>query len=584
MTSPTVLHDNRLFTAIRRFLPYLWPDKKRLALNALVVASVTAIGAILIGMVGHGFDLLNTRQFAKLPAYLGITLFLVVLLQTLRYLNFYLYEWMEQRVIYALRRALYSRLLLLSTPFRQRLAAGDLLSRLSQDVSRVSQLLVLVPTHAFSYVLNCLLYIAIMFYIDYRLALVALLFLPLFVWQQKHYSLRTRVSSQAFLEYQGKMSGFEAESLANLQGIVSFNVQPLMLRRFDKLFGEFRHAAMRNLLRGNAFIVSFELLAALCAITLVTVGVFAIERNELTIGGLVNFLLYARYLAPPLRGLSNIRVESQIRAVAAERVAEILDTPPLVQDTQNARTLDTTQGCVTFTAVDFSYGKQSPVLRAFNLSAKPDELIALVGPSGAGKSTIARLLLRFYDPQAGAIAIDGINIRNIALESLRRHIAVVWQEPFLIDDSVRANLLLAKPDASEAEMIAAAKKAQAHAFIAQLPQGYDTVLDAGGDRLSTGQKQRLAIAQAFLKNARVLILDEATSALDAQSEAALRAALRDIRRDRTVFVIAHRYSTIADADRIIYLNGDGSASIGSFEQLSAHHAPFRDALAHQRAQ
>lgn len=574
----------RLFAAIRRFLPHLWPDKRRLVLNAFVVAGVTGIGAVLIGMVGHGFDLLNARQFAKLPWYLGITLCLVLVLQTLRYLNFYLYEWMEQRVIYAIRRALYAHLLLLSTPFRQQLAAGDLLSRLAQDISRVSQLLVLVPANALAYVLNCLLYIVIMFYIDYRMTLVALAFLPLFVWQQRYFSRKTRVTSQAFLDYQGRMSGFEAESLENLQGIVSFNVQPRMLRRFDELFGEFRRAAMRNLLFGNAFVVSFELLAALCAIALVTVGVFAIERNELTIGGLVNFLLYAGYLAPPLRGLSNLRVESQIRAVAAERVAEILDTPPLVQDAHDARPLAQVRGQVTFSHVDFSYGNGVPVLRDFSLVARAGELIALVGPSGVGKSTLARLLLRFYDPQAGTISIDGRDIRTLTLSSLRHHIAVVWQEPFLIDDSVRANLLLAKPDASDAEIIAATHKAQAHAFVTQLPQGYDTTLGAGGGRLSTGQKQRLAIAQAFLKDAPILILDEATSALDAQSEALLRAALAEVRRNRTVFVIAHRYSTIADADRVVYLNGDGSVSSGTLEQLQRDHEPFRTALAHQRSE
>lgn len=377
------------------------------------------------------------------------------------------------------------------------------------------------------------------------------------------------------------MSGFEAESLANLQGIASYNAQPLMLRRFDTLFGEFRRAAMRNLLLNNGFVVSFELLAALCAIVLVALGVVAIERNELTIGGLVNFLLYAGYLAVPLRGLSSLRVESQIRAAAAARVAEILDAVPQVRNAPTARALASVRGALEFADVDFAYTDTTPVLRAFSLRVAPGEFIALVGPSGAGKSTVARLLLRFYDPTRGGISIDEVDLRAITLESLRSHIAVVWQEPFLIEDTVRANLLLAKPEATDAEIFSATMKAQAHDFILQLPQGYDTV--AGGDRLSTGQKQRLAIAQALLKNAPILILDEATSALDAQSEAALRAALVEVRRDRTVLVIAHRYATIAGADRIVYLNGDGSATIGTFSLLNETHPPFREALHHQRA-
>ena len=565
-----------------RFLPLLRPDAHRVALNAFIIAAVTATSATLIGMVGHGFDLLNASRFADLPLYLLAMISLAALLQALRYLNLYLYEWMEQRVIYALRRTLYAHLLLLSTPFRRQYSSGDLLARLAQDVSRVSQLLVLVPAFAFSYALSFSAYLIILFYIDYRLAVVALFLLPLFVWQQRYFSRRTRLSSQVFLDYQGKMSGFEAESLANLQGIASFNAQPLMLRRFDDLFGKFRRAAMRNLLLNNAFVVSFELLAALCAIVLVALGVLAIARNELTIGGLVNFLLYAGYLAVPLRGLSSLRVESQIRAAAAARVTEILDAVPRVREEASARVLASARGELRFTDVDFAYAETASVLRAFNLHIEPGEFIALVGPSGAGKSTFARLLLRFYDPTRGHITIDGDDLRALTLESLRSHIAVVWQEPFLIDDTVRANLLLAKPLAGDADLVVAATRAQAHEFIMQLPQGYDTLV--GGERLSTGQKQRLAIAQAFLKDAPILILDEATSALDAQSEAMLRTALIEVRRNRTVIVIAHRYATILDADRIVYLNGDGSATIGTYALLNSQHAPFREALQHQRTQ
>lgn len=579
MTVSSPANVSELLSAFRRFFPFLRPHLRRVALNAFALAAATAATAALIGMVGRGFDLLHAQRFSDLPIYLFAVILIVVALQTLRYLNLYWHEWMEQRVIYALRRALYAHLLLLSTPFRQCTTSGDLLTRLAQDVSRVSQLLVLVPAFGFSYTLSFATYLTILFYIDYRLAFVALLLLPLFVWQQRHFSRRTRVSSQAFLDYQGRMSGFEAESLANLQGIASFNAQPLMLQRFDDLFGKFRRAAMRNLLLNNAFIVSFELLAALCAILLVTLGVVAIERNELTIGGLVNFLLYAGYLAVPLRGLSSLRVESQIRAAAAVRVAEILDSVPRVGDAPDARTLASVQGALRFANVDFAYVDVIPVLRGFNLRIACGEFIALVGPSGAGKSTIARLLLRFYDPAGGGIFIDDVDLRAIKLDSLRAHIGVVWQEPFLIDDTVRANLLLAKPHANDAEIVAAATKAQAHEFILQLPQGYNTVV--GGDRLSTGQKQRLAIAQALLKDAPILILDEATSALDAQSEAGLRAALIEVRRDRTVLVIAHRYTTIVDADRVVYLNGDGSAAIGTFAQLNECHAPFRDALRHQ---
>jgi len=355
-----------------------------------------------------------------------------------------------------------------------------------------------------------------------------------------------------------------------------------MLTRFAQHFSDFRRAAMRNLLTQNAFVVSFELLAALCAIVLVVLGVQAIGRGALTLGGLINFLLYTGYLARPLQGLANIPVESQIRAAAAVRVAEILDSVPVVRERVAAHSLPDVAGELRFADVGFAYPGAPAMLHGFNLDIRPGEFIGLVGESGSGKSTLARLLLRFYDPIQGAIYLDGHDLRDLSVASLRAHLAVVWQEPFLLDDSVRANLLLANAGASEAQMLDAARHAQAHEFIVRLPQGYDTVLGAQGARLSSGQRQRLAIAQVLLKKSSVLIFDEATSALDAQAEMALQQALAFVRRGRTCIVIAHRYSTLQGVDRIVYLNGNGSADIGTHAELSAHHAGYRAALAHQR--
>ena len=572
----------KLVHSIRRFAGYLKPDSARLLLNALVILGVTLSSAALIWMVGHGFDLLHASRFEALPGYFLAVTVLVVLLQLLRYANYYLYEWMEQRVIFSIRRALYAQLLLLSTSIKTQYAAGDLLTRLAQDVSRVSQLLVLVPGQLFAYGLTFLVYVAVLLWIEPRLTIVAIALLPLFWLHQRYFSARTRRSSGEYLARQGDMSAFEEESLANLQGINSFNAEPAMLARFARLFADFRRAAMRNLLTQNAFVVSFELLAALCAIVLVVLGVEAIGRDALTLGGLINFLLYTGYLARPLQGLANIPVESQIRAAAAARVAEILDSVPTVRERVPARHLTEVAGSLRFADVSFAYPGEPRMLHGFNLDIRPGEFIGLVGASGSGKSTLARLLLRFYDPTQGAIYLDGHDLHDLQLASLRAHLAVVWQEPFLLDDRVRANLLLANPEASEPEIIAAARHAQAHEFIAQLPLGYDTVLGAQGARLSSGQRQRLAIAQGLLKKSSLLIFDEATSALDAQAEMALQQALALVRRGRTTIVIAHRYSTLQGVDRIVYLNGNGSADIGTHAELSAHHAGYRAALTHQR--
>ena len=572
----------RLVQSILRFAKYLRPDSVRLLLNAFVILGITIGSAVLIWMVGHGFDLLHAGRFVELPGYFLAVTGLVVLVQILRYANYYLYEWMEQRVIFSIRCALYAHLLLLSVPVKTRYATGDLLTRLAQDVSRVSQMLVLVPGQMFSYGLTFLVYVAVLLWIEPRLTVVAIALLPLLWLHQRYFSARMRRSSGEYLARQGNMSAFEEESLANLQGINSFNTEPAMLTRFARHFSDFRRAAMRNLLTQNAFVVSFELLAALCAIVLVVLGVQAIGRGALTLGGLINFLLYTGYLARPLQGLANIPVESQIRAAAAARVAEILDSVPVVRERVAAHILSDVAGELRFTDVGFAYPGAPTMLEGFNLDIRPGEFIGLVGESGSGKSTLARLLLRFYDPTQGAIYLDGHDLRDLNMASLRAHLAVVWQEPFLLDDSVRANLLLANAGASEEELMAAARHAQAHEFIVQLPQGYDTALGAQGARLSSGQRQRLAIAQALLKKSSVLIFDEATSALDAQAEMALQQALAFVRRGRTSIVIAHRYSTLLGVDRIVYLNGNGSAAIGTHAELSAQHAGYRAALAHQR--
>lgn len=570
-----------LMRSMRRFIKYLKPDAGRLLINMVVILGTVASSAALIWMVGHGFDILQAGRFDELPRYFFAVTSLVLLLQILRYANYYLYEWMEQRVILSIRSALYARLLLLSTPVKLRYATGDLLTRLAQDVSRISQLMVLVPAQLFAYGVTFLVYVAVLLWLEPRLTLVALALLPLFWLHQHYFSARTRRSSGDFLARQGDLSAFEEESLANLQGINSFNAEPLMMARFTQSFSNFRRAAMHNLLTQNAFVVSFELLAALCAIVLVMLGVEAIGRGALTLGGLINFLLYTGYLARPLQGLANIPVESQIRAAAATRVAEILDTAPVVSERLPAHVLSEVAGGVRFLNVSFAYPGAPAMLQDFNLDIRPGEFIGLVGGSGSGKSTLARLLLRFYDPVRGAIYLDGHDLCDVSLASLREHLAVVWQEPFLLDDSVRVNLLLANAEASETDMLEAARHAQAHEFISQLPQGYDTRLGAQGARLSSGQRQRLAIAQVLLKKSSLLIFDEATSALDAQAEMALQQALAFVRRGRTTIVIAHRYSTLQGVDRIVYLNGNGSADIGTHAELSQRHEGYRTALAHQ---
>lgn len=478
---------------------------------------------------------------------------------------------------------MYQHLLELGIPFRDKFATGDLLTRLSQDIVRVSEFLVLMPAHLFMYGFTLSLYLGILFYIDSWLTVLTVLLAPLIFFQQRLFIGKTRKTAHAFLSNQGNMGAFEEESLRNMQGIITFSASSLMLRRFDKLFSIFRQAAMKNLLLNNAFIVSFELLIAVAAILLVAVGVYRIEQTALTAGGLINFILYLGYLSVPLRALANVPIESQIRAVATERVADILDQQPEIIEKSTANNLINVLGAISFQGVEFNYPDKPPVLNNTTLHIQPGECVAIMGESGVGKSTLAKLLLRFYEPAKGNIWIDGRDIRDITLQSLRSNIAVVWQEPFLIDDTIYENLRLSKPGASEQEIQQVLHDAYAQEFIEQLPDGYQTRLGNHGAQLSTGQKQRIAIAQALLKHAPILILDEATSALDSHSESAIQKSINNLRGKCTVIVIAHRLSTIVNSDRVIYVNNDGTVTTGSYVELRNKHQKFRNVVEHQTA-
>ena len=575
------IQAKRIIELYFRFIDYVRPDFHRILLNIFVICGSILSGAFLIWMVGQGFDALQQNHFYVVPSYLAGFILLVVLFQGLRYINYYLIEWMQQRIIYALRRKMYSHLLELSVPFKDKYAAGDLLTRLSQDIVRVSEFLVVMPANIFSFCFTIVLYLGLLFYIDTWMTLLTVILAPLIILHQRFFIGKTRKAANSFLSYQGDMGAFEEESLRNLQGIVSFSASDSMLKRFDTLFGAFRRAAMRNLLLNNTFVVTFELLIAIVAILLVTTGVYRIEQNLLTVGSLITFLLYLGYLSVPLRGLANIPIESQIRAVATQRVAVILDEEKTIIDKPTAKNLTRISGTLSFEGVKFSYPDKTPVLKNINIKIRAGEHIAFMGSSGVGKSTLAKLLLRLYDPNNGRILLDSINICDISLKTLRTHIAVVWQDPFLIDDSIFANLRLCKPDATEQQMRTALRDAYAHEFIEKLPNGYDTHLGNQGIKLSTGQKQRIAIAQALLKQPSILILDEATSALDSDSESFIQQAIQKLRGYCTVIVIAHRMSTIANVDRIVYFNSDGTATIGTHSELQNIHKDFQRAVAHQ---
>lgn len=291
--------------------------------------------------------------------------------------------------------------------------------------------------------------------------------------------------------------------------------------------------------------------------------------GDMTAGELIAFLIYAINLANPVRRISEIYGDIQRSLAAADRVFETLDTEPDVKEKEGAVELPPVQGHIEFDHISFAYDAEHPALTDFNLSVKPGQIVALVGPSGAGKSTVANLLPRFYDVTSGRLTIDGVDVRDVTFSSLRQQIGLVPQETMLFNATVRENILYGRLDASDDEIVAAAKAANAHDFIMSLPHGYESIVGDRGSALSGGQRQRIAIARAILKNPRILILDEATSALDTESEKIVQAALDRLMEGRTAVVIAHRLSTVRDADHIVVIDHGHIAEEGTHEELLA---------------
>jgi ABC-type multidrug transport system fused ATPase/permease subunit len=349
--------------------------------------------------------------------------------------------------------------------------------------------------------------------------------------------------------------------------IQAFGQEEAELQRFQAVSERYYRERVRAIRAWSTFFPSIYFVSAVGGVLVLGVGAVMVVNDQLTLGTLVAFLAYIISFYEPLRRLTDVDNTFQQANAAAERIFELLDEMPEIQDTPDATSLGRIEGKVAFDDVHFRYGDDDEVLHDIEFQIAPGQVVALVGPSGAGKTSIANLLCRFYDPTHGRVLVDGHDIRQVELRSLRRQVAVVLQDTFLFNASVRENVSYGKPEASEEEVVTAAKTAYAHEFIQQLPEGYDTQIGERGVRLSGGQRQRLALARAILTDPRILILDEATSSVDAEAEYLIQQALEGVMRGRTSLVIAHRLSTIREADKIIALHDGRIREIGDHEEL-----------------
>jgi ATP-binding cassette subfamily B protein len=393
--------------------------------------------------------------------------------------------------------------------------------------------------------------------------------MPLLAWRAIDFGVRYRPLSAQIQKQLSVLTTRVEQNLRGARVVKAFAQEEREIQDFEReneKWYELTRRSSRVQATGTSML---QLMANLASVFILWYGGSMVIRSELTLGELVAFTTYLGQLLNPMRLLGMFIPAIAMAGAAAERVFEILDAIPEVQETPGAPAMPPFQGYVRFEKVSFSYGKRREVLKDISLEARPGEIVALVGPTGSGKSTIIHLIPRFYDPTEGRITIDGVDIRSVSLRSLRSQIGIVLQETTLFAATIRENIAFGRDDASEEEIVEAAKAAQAHEFIMQMPRGYDTLVGERGITLSGGQKQRIAIARAILTNPRLLVLDDATSSVDSETELAIQQALDRLMQGRTTFVIAHRLSTVMRADQILVLDRGRIVARGKHEDLLA---------------
>ena len=575
--------------ANRRLWQQAWPlirAQQRDATVGLVVSlAVVAIGLYLPWPMKVIMDSILTDE-APLPGWLPSDKALALaavcgLLLVLNFLRGGLSAWNTTvlvraglRMTHELRCRLYEHLQKLSLVFHERHAVGDSIYRVTWDTYSIQTLFNGGLLPLINAVVTFVAMMVILLQFDVTLTLLALAVAPALALTIQFYNKRISAVSVEYHDRETKVSALIQESLAAIRTIQAFAREEDEIRRFDRGASQSVDANVRmtKVQVMSSFVVG--LITAVGTVAMIWIGSRHVLQGTLTVGKLLWFIAYVGMLYGPMSTLSGIAAAVQGALTPFRRVVEILETNPAIRDLPDAKPLTHCDGVVKFDNVWFGYDPQKPVLKGVDFEGRPGQMIALVGPSGVGKTTLLSLLLRFYEPQKGRVLVDGRDTREFQYRTLRQQIAIVPQEPVLFSSTVRENIAYGRPDATLDEIVGAAKQAEAHDFIEAMAQGYETPIGERGVLLSGGQRQRLALARAFLKNSPILILDEPTAALDSETEAAVLRALERLRRNRTVFVVAHRLSTVRQADVLLVIQDGQIVERGTHNELVARHGRY----------
>jgi len=551
-----------------RLLSYVKPYILPIVVAMLCTILATTINLYIPKIIGDIIDnVLATKDLFALN-HIAIGIIVLIILQSVfLYGQSYFMAYVGQHVIIDIRRAIYQHVQSLSLLFFETRQVGTIMSYITNDVSVLQSALVDNAIELVTQSVMLIGSIVFMFYLDWKLSLITFIGLPFIIQAISVSGKKLRIKSRVLQEKTADITAFLQESLSSVRVIKSFVREEYEIKRFDHENHQNLRAQMKTVQITAIITPIINTLSAIGITGIIWYGGHEVISGKLTSGSLIGFLTYATNLSNPIKRLSNVYGNIQRALAAAQRVFDILDLEPDIKDLPMATTLPAINGHVAFHNVTFEYKQNEPVLHNLSFAAQPGQMIALVGPSGSGKTTIANLIPRFYDPVGGYITIDDVNIKEITLTSLREQIGIVPQETFLFNGTIYDNILYGDLSASREAVIAAAKTANAHQFILEMPKGYETPIGERGSTLSGGQRQRIAIARAVLKNPQILVLDEATSALDTESEVLVQEALNKLMAGRTSLVIAHRLSTILQADLILVMEKGVIVESGTHHEL-----------------